>query len=69
MKNLSIGINIKRAREAMGLSQYALANKVNVSQEMICQVERGRKSPSVALLADIAAVFGCTMDDLVKVES
>ena len=63
---MSIGTNIKRIRESRGMQQTELSARVYVTQAMICQIERGRKSPSVALLADIAAALNCSMDDLVK---
>lgn len=63
---MSIGTNIKRIRESRGMQQTDLSDRVNVSQTMICLIERERKTPSVALLADIAEALGCTMDDIVN---
>ena len=63
---MSIGTNIKRIRESRGMQQIELSARVDVTQAMICQIERGRKQPSVALLADIAEALNCTMDDIVN---
>ncbi len=63
---MSIGNNIKRYREAEGLDQSELAEKVHVTQVMISHIEHGRKMPSVALLKDIAKVLHCTMDELAE---
>ena len=62
---MSIGKNIKTNREHAGLDQIELAERVGVTQAMISHIESGRKTPSVPLLADIAKVLHCTMDDLV----
>lgn len=62
---MNIGKNVKNRREACGLDQSELAERVHVSQAMVSHIESGRKTPSVPLLADIAKVLHCTMDDLV----
>lgn len=44
-----IGEKIKTLRETNGLSQRELAEKASVSQGMISQIERGSKSPTIAV--------------------
>jgi len=61
---MDIGKNIRKRREELGMTQVELAEAVNVRPSMICQVENGRKSPSMVLGKDIAKVLGCTMDSL-----
>ena len=63
---MSIGKNVKSRREACGLDQTELAEKLHITQAMVSHIEAGRKLPSVALLADIAKVLRCTMDELAK---
>ena len=63
---MSIGSNIKRIREAQGMSQTELAKAVGVTQSMLCQVERGTKALSLPLGADIAGVLNCNIEDLLK---
>ena len=63
---MNIGANLKRLREAANISQTDLAKKVNVSQAMICQIERGSKSMPITLGAAIAEALGCELLDLVK---
>lgn len=63
---MSIGRNVKSRREACGLDQSELAERVKISQAMVSHIEAGRKMPSVALLADIAKVLNCTIDELAK---
>ena len=56
---MSIGENIRALREARGMLQAELAEKVNVSQAMICCIERGTKACSMGLGAEIARALGC----------
>ena len=63
---MNIGANLRRLREAVNMSQGELAQKVNVSQSMICQIERGSKSMTISLGAEIASVLGCELQDLIK---
>lgn len=61
---MNIGAEIKRRREAIGLTQLELADKLGVSRPLIAQYERGSKQPTMPIGYEIAAVFGCTVDDL-----
>jgi len=56
--------NMKRLREAKGLSQEALARLVNVSYRTISRWESGGSSPDVPLLVGLAGALGCTVADL-----
>ncbi len=62
---MSIGENIKEIRKKVGMSQKDLASAVGVSIPMICQIERGTKSVTLLLGAEIAKVLKCDMNDLV----
>ncbi|MBO5990948.1 MAG: helix-turn-helix transcriptional regulator [Lentisphaeria bacterium] len=48
------------------MTQKELAEKVNVDQSMICQIERGTKTPSLPLSVEIAEALGCDIHDLFK---
>ena len=61
---MSVGENIRRIREARGLNQAQLADRVGIAQPWVCQIERGTKNPSLQLGKLIAEVLGCTLDDL-----
>lgn len=63
---MSIGQNIKNRRKAMGMSQNDLASAVGVSVPMICQIERGTKSITLLLGAEIARVLKCNVDDFIS---
>ncbi len=62
----NIGNNLKEIRLLRGLTQEDLASKVQVSQAMIAQMERGSKSISIPLGKEIAKVLNCSLEDLAK---
>ena len=66
---MSIGKNIARLREASDIRQIELAKAVNVSQSLICQIERGTKVPSLPLARQIANALGCDVNDLLEEKS
>lgn len=63
---MSIGINIKEKRVERNMTQTELAEKVNVNQSMICQIERGTKVPSLPLGQEIAQALGCDIKNLLE---
>lgn len=68
VEKVNVGRNIKAMRQRAGLQQAELAEKVGVSQSMICQIERGTKACSIQLGADIAEVLGCGINDLLTTD-
>ena len=63
---MTIGENIKNQRLKANISQKALADKLQITQSMVCQIERGSKIPSILLGRGIAEALGCSIDDLMK---
>ena len=63
---MSIGSNIKERRDAANLSQRELAEMVYITQSMLCQIERGSKTPTLPLSKQIADALGCTLEELVQ---
>lgn len=55
---------MRQLREAKGMTQAELGDKVLVTHNMICQIEKGRKEPSLTLLKVIAAALGTTPAEL-----
>ena len=64
---MNISASIKAKRLECGLTQKELADKVGVDQSMICQIERGTKSPTLALSVEIAARWAVTCASLQKI--
>lgn len=58
-------LNLEEIRKAKGFSQVELAQAIGTSQAFVCELERGKKSPSFDTLLRIAQVLGCTLDELV----
>ena len=61
---LKIGANITLYRKAQGMTQAELAQKLNYSDKAVSKWERGESIPDVLTLADIAAQFHITVNDL-----
>ena len=60
--NLEIGSRIRSIREGMKLSRCSFAEKLNISEVFLSQVERGEKSISLNTLTNICNVTGASSD-------
>ena len=63
---MSIAENIKVRREAKGMTQAQLAERIGSTRSCIAMFERGSRTPDVFLAAEIAKVFNITVDELMK---
>lgn len=63
MANNTLGKNIARFREGLGLSQSELGRRLNVSSQAVSRWEHGGL-PDTALLPRIARELGCSLDAL-----
>jgi putative transcriptional regulator len=59
---------IKEFRQKLEMSQEELASAVGVSRQSINSIERGRYTPSLPLALRFAQLFGCSTDELFKLE-
>lgn len=57
-------MGIKRLREAAGLRQYELAERMGVKQASVSAWESGQAMPSAANLVKLADILDCTVDEL-----
>jgi putative transcriptional regulator len=55
---------LAQRRTAAGMVQEELARRVGVSRQTIIALEQGRYEPRLSLAFRLAAVFGCTIEDL-----
>lgn len=62
------GISIKQIRKAHHLTQKELADKLGVVQSAISMWETGTTEPRLDKLKQMAVMFECTVDDLLKDE-
>lgn len=65
LKN-QLGSNIAAHRKRFGLTQAALAEKLNFSDKAVSKWERGESIPDVVTLAHLAELFDVPMDVLVR---
>jgi len=61
-----VGANVRKWRQARGLTQGTLAERVGISRVFLAYVEGHQKTPSLATLERLARVLKVTMADLVK---
>ena len=52
----TFGINVRRLRQARGLTQEALADEVELAVTYVGQLERGRRNPTLAVVERFARV-------------
>ena len=56
-KKMKIGLAIKSIREQLSVKQYVLAERCQLSQTSLSQIENGAKRPSQKTIAKICAVL------------
>lgn len=56
--------NLRRRREALGLTQGTLASRAGVSRQLVGSVESGRHLPRVDAALALATALGCEVGDL-----
>lgn len=61
---MEIGAQIKNLRMRRGITQEAMAQHFGITPQAISKWERGVATPDIALLPDISAYFGVTIDEL-----
>ena len=62
----SFAANLRREREALGLSQRALANLAGLNRSYVGSVERGEKNISIDCVGALARALGIDPADLMK---
>lgn len=61
---MKIGENIRALRLQKGLTQEQVAQQLGVTYQAVSKWENGTNTPDIALLPEIAALFGVTIDAL-----
>ena len=59
-------MRLKEARVKAGLSQRAVAKELGITDAAVCLWETGKNLPRAALLPRLAALYNCTVDDLLR---
>ena len=60
------GANVRRLRQAKGLSQEGLAQMAGIHRTYIGSVERGERNVSIDNMERIAAALGASIADLLS---
>lgn len=68
MENIQhvVGRNVRQARQAVGLSQEALADKAGIDRTYVSGVERGVRNPTVIIVARLAEALDVAAADLLR---
>ncbi|MBU4387839.1 helix-turn-helix domain-containing protein [Candidatus Dependentiae bacterium] len=65
--NQNLANNIKKLREAKGLSQEKLARLADVANNTLIKMESGEnQNPTLVTLKKVAKAFGVSVDDLIR---
>ena len=65
-KLVFLGKNIKKARKSNGLSQNALAEKLDISREHLAKIETAKRTVSLGLLFKICETLEISEQSLFK---
>jgi transcriptional regulator with XRE-family HTH domain len=65
---VEIGDQIRARRTAIGLTQTELADRSGVSKAMICDVEAGKKNPTIRLLGQLASGLESSISELLDLD-
>ena len=65
----SFGASLSERRKLLGMSQETLAERVGISQESLCRMERGFIAPRFERLQLFADALGCSIADLFRVQN
>lgn len=60
----TVGANIRKAREAAGMTQTDLAVKISTTQATIFRYESGTQDPSATRVMQLVKALGCTVADI-----
>lgn len=63
-----IGIKIKERRQAVGITQEYIADRLEVNPSHISNIECGRANPSLTALVKIANILQCSVDYFISGE-
>lgn len=61
-----LGANLRRLREAAGLTQMELANRAHMDMSEISKLEHGKRDPQLSTVVRLAEALGLTAVDLIR---
>lgn len=63
---IQLGMRIRYLRSLRKWSQEDLALEANINRNYICDLENGRRNPSLDILERISDAFGITLSELFR---
>jgi transcriptional regulator with XRE-family HTH domain len=66
MERKALGLRLRELREAAGVSQKALADKLKEDQTNVSRWERGKMEIPAQHIPEICAIIGCEYSDLFR---
>jgi len=66
MNNQNIGDFIKELRKEKGLTQKALADKLNITDRAVSKWERGLSCPDISILDDLSKILDVSIIEILK---
>lgn len=61
-----LGLNVRRLREAKGLSQEAFAEDANIHRTYVSDIERGARNPTIVVVQKLADALGVGASTLLE---
>lgn len=61
-----LGMRVKYLRKKLRWSQEDLALDASINKNYICDLENGRRNPSLEILERLAVAFNITLEELFK---
>jgi transcriptional regulator with XRE-family HTH domain len=68
MEIKELGQLIRKARKRKNLTQVKLAKKIHRSPQLLCDIEAGRRTPSLKTLSALAKALNLSIDNILKKE-
>jgi transcriptional regulator with XRE-family HTH domain len=61
-----LGVNIKKIRQARGMTQGDICRKIEVDRAYMSNIESGNKNPTLSTITNLAKALGVSVDELLK---
>ncbi|MGJ5718938.1 XRE family transcriptional regulator [Staphylococcus arlettae] len=63
---MKLSDQVRKYRKNSGLTQEALAEKLNTTRQSVSKWEQGSLEPNIQMLNHLSALFGISLDELVN---
>ena len=63
---MELGERLAKVRKEKGFKQKDLAERLNMSQQVISNIERNATAPDIEFLSGVADLYGMSLDELIE---